>query len=829
MKFKRKILGLAVASVVTTFSATAISDPIPTPEVFTRVDAAPVAATVAGVRTKDAAHTTLYDTVATVRQDLADANTDLAIANKNVADNATDISTARSKIAAANLLTAGQLIGGKTKAEIVTAQLGVLGETAAGVAIEAGAAGAGLLADTSGLVTIATNKSTAQAAAANALATLETGNISAHVSTSLAFADQASTQTDLNGTVNDAMAGLPDGGDSLGALVKQATGILGTAETAAGAADGDGARGTYDRAVDTAAAAVTAAAGNLGTDVFAGSAYAVDEIPGEAPSESFTSPAAGEVLDIRDATTQTLITVGADNAATVASINAAGLNVVASDEGATIKLTYKDGGATTIVARSKLDEAKLLSVFDATDLTADLLTPSEGVSYVAQEEITYDMNIARANLAVTEALNAVNTASSNLILAQSNFDSGVETATSASTGQTAALKAAADAWASVDQVLQEELAVKLATVAANEKLALADEDTAATDLQAVADTAAALETATAAEAVAITAVEEATAAFQAEGGATLENAATLNQANTAKNAATAVKNAAQLAATSATNTYYGDGKTAATVIDAQDGSNKAAVTARKLVVTSQAAADAVSAQRDTQVQLAADASNPATVLQAALVEGGADTGGALVTAVNSNHQSTVVNATGIAANVATLAVHEGLVTTNIANIATNTTNIATNTGNIATNTTNIATNTGNIATNTTNIATNTGNIATNTTNIATNTGNIASNTASIADLSSSLADSTANLQRVEMQLNDDVDMLKSGIASALAIAGMPTAPGEGMGFSIGTGYYDGESAIAMGLTYVEGNRSYKFSLGNSGGETSASAGAAFKF
>ena len=155
--------------------------------------------------------------------------------------------------------------------------------------------------------------------------------------------------------------------------------------------------------------------------------------------------------------------------------------------------------------------------------------------------------------------------------------------------------------------------------------------------------------------------------------------------------------------------------------------------------------------------------------------------------------------------------------------------MTTNIANIATNTTNIATNTGNIATNTTNIATNTGNIATNTTNIATNTGNIASNTASIADLSSSLADSTANLQRVEMQLNDDVDMLKSGIASALAIAGMPTAPGEGMGFSIGTGYYDGESAIAMGLTYVEGNRSYKFSLGNSGGETSASAGAAFKF
>ena len=78
-------------------------------------------------------------------------------------------------------------------------------------------------------------------------------------------------------------------------------------------------------------------------------------------------------------------------------------------------------------------------------------------------------------------------------------------------------------------------------------------------------------------------------------------------------------------------------------------------------------------------------------------------------------------------------------------------------------------------------------------------------------------------------MNENVDMLKSGIASALAIAGMPTAPGEGMGFSIGTGYFDGESAVAMGLTFVDGSRSYKLSLGHSGGETSASAGAAFKF
>ena len=220
MKFKKNILGLAVAAVVTTFSVSAISDPIPQPEVFERVDATQVAATVAGVRgtdaVVDAVHIALYDAVDSARDDLDGANTNLAAANKNVADNATAIAAARSKIAAANLLTAGQLIGGKTKAEIVTAQLGVLGETAAGVAIEAGAAGEGLLAETSGLVTIATNMSTAQAAAANALATLETGNISAHVSTSLAFADQASTQTTLNGAVTDGAGTLDGGADSLG-------------------------------------------------------------------------------------------------------------------------------------------------------------------------------------------------------------------------------------------------------------------------------------------------------------------------------------------------------------------------------------------------------------------------------------------------------------------------------------------------------------------------------------------------------------------------------------------------------------------------------------
>ena len=75
----------------------------------------------------------------------------------------------------------------------------------------------------------------------------------------------------------------------------------------------------------------------------------------------------------------------------------------------------------------------------------------------------------------------------------------------------------------------------------------------------------------------------------------------------------------------------------------------------------------------------------------------------------------------------------------------------------------------------------------------------------------------------------DVDMLKSGIASSLAIAGMPATPGEGLGLSIGAGYFAGESAVAMGLVFVDSKRTFKLSVGHAGGETSASAGTSFKF
>jgi hypothetical protein len=137
-----------------------------------------------------------------------------------------------------------------------------------------------------------------------------------------------------------------------------------------------------------------------------------------------------------------------------------------------------------------------------------------------------------------------------------------------------------------------------------------------------------------------------------------------------------------------------------------------------------------------------------------------------------------------------LAVHEGLVTQNISDISDNVATLAVHEGLV-----------------TQNIA----DISSNMSGIMSNRSDIAANASSIVGLS------------------DDVDMLRSGVASALAVAGMPMAPGQGWGAAIGTGYFDGESAIAAGVTYRSETYNVKFSLGSAGGETSASAGVAWDF
>ena len=78
-------------------------------------------------------------------------------------------------------------------------------------------------------------------------------------------------------------------------------------------------------------------------------------------------------------------------------------------------------------------------------------------------------------------------------------------------------------------------------------------------------------------------------------------------------------------------------------------------------------------------------------------------------------------------------------------------------------------------------------------------------------------------------LGDSVDILRSGVAATLAIAGMPVSPGDGWGYALGAGSFDGESAIAAGLTFRDDKSTFTFSVGNSGGESTVSAGYARNF
>ena len=801
MNFKRNILGSAVFAAVASFSMSAISDEIPAPDAFDDVDATAAAGTEAALNGKAE-----YTAVNTARGNVTATAGALETALANQAAKNKQIADAQAAITAANALTAGQLIGGQTKAEIVGEQNIALGQTAAGVPNNTG-----YLSEIGALDTAVATATLNAADAAAVLAGIETGALSNQLSSAAGYKAAAAAQDTANGTVAAGSAA-----ETLGKILFDADAALGTAAVTGGAA----ATGLYLDVVNADAAVVTAKAqaatdSAVGSDVYTGAAgYVAAATPGVKATSTFSIGPANE-LDLRDGDTQLTFTVGTtaanDEAALIAAINAEeGFSFTATGNGnGDITLTYDDA-ATAIEAyndwsAAKVAEREAVLTID-TNATA-LQTAGTGTTYVAQNLITYDVNAANMELAAAEAAAALQVGIASEQLAQANYDAGLATKAASVEAETAAYTAAATAYTQVDSVLQEQLAQQNVVVAGNEATAVAAETAAAEDLADVTSTAAALEAATAVETAAAADVATAQAAYTATGGATAENLAALNAATTAKTAATAAKTAAATAATAATDVYYGVGNTAATAIAAQNGTNATAVTARAAVVTSQKVADGLSAQRALQVQIAADTTNPAAVLQAALVAG-EDTGGAVVAAANTNYQATQVNAAGIAANVATLEIHEGLVTQNIANIATNTTNIATNTANIATNTADIATNTG---------------------NIATNTANIASNTSSIADLSTAMADSTANLQRVELQMNENVDMLKSGIASALAVAGMPTAPGEGMGFSIGTGYFDGESAVAMGLTFVDGNRSFKVSFGHSGSETSASAGAAFKF
>ena len=784
MKFKKNILGLAIVTSIAGFSLPALAAQVDAPLALAGVLSTAPAIDQAGLDSTAADYyTTMNNAYGTNVTNQGAATT----AAGDLSDHQALIAASQARTLAANALSTGQLIGGETKAEILAAEVITMGSVADGT---------GLLSLTAGLE--ATVASTADAAATSQAAqdAIAAGVISADILVGL-------KQDTLFSAQDTAVGALTDGDDTtLGGAVAVATSAVGTADSTGSAGDATGlflAKYNADAAVVTAQTAVT----TNGADAVESTVAAV---VGTASTTTFTVTDA-DVIDIRDDNAQVTMTIGTtaanDAAALVAAINgASGLSVTASAVGDNITLTYDDAGSAT-----KVDTAGNTSAITVTGAVAGAQVDTAGDVAVTGGDVTYAILLADAQLAASEAATALSVGQAEVTTATAAYDSGVLVETSYATLRDTALTSAATKMTSAESVLSEDLTIEQAEQARLEGLAQAAEAISSEDAADVTSTAATVVTAQASKDAAQTAYDAAVATYIAT--PTDANQTAMTAAQAALATANTALGEAQGAATAAADVLYGAGNDAAT---SAGGTLAASVTARGLVTDQAVVVAAASASGSLQAQIASDASNPAVALQAELLKAndavGKDSGGAMVAAVNSNFQvgktnaadiatntaDIATNAAGISANVATLAVHEGLVTTNIANIATNTGNIATNTG-----------------------------------NIATNTSNIASNTSSIADLSSSLADGVANLQRVEMQLNDDVDMLKSGIASALAIAGMPTAPGEGMGFSIGTGYYDGESAIAMGLTYVEGNRSYKFSLGNSGGETSASAGAAFKF
>ena len=207
---------------------------------------------------------------------------------------------------------------------------------------------------------------------------------------------------------------------------------------------------------------------------------------------------------------------------------------------------------------------------------------------------------------------------------------------------------------------------------------------------------------------------------------------------------------------------------------------------------------------------ASDQQNPAHKLTGVILEKKAAEG--VATAVSENYNHTVKNANDIASlqNSTTNEIKQaseqisGQVATNKDSITINATGISKNKGDIAKNV-------GAIKTNATGISQNSQRIGNNEKNINTNETNIAKNTKEIG------------------RLSDDIDVIRSGVAASLAVAAMPVLSREGWGAAVGTGYFDGESAIAAGLTYSSNAYHLKFAVGHSGGHNAASAGATWAF
>ena len=76
-------------------------------------------------------------------------------------------------------------------------------------------------------------------------------------------------------------------------------------------------------------------------------------------------------------------------------------------------------------------------------------------------------------------------------------------------------------------------------------------------------------------------------------------------------------------------------------------------------------------------------------------------------------------------------------------------------------------------------------------------------------------------------LQDQMEVVRAGVAASMALAGMPAINGRGI--SIGVGSFDGESAFAVGFQIQSDMASFKVGVTSASGATGASAGVGFQF
>ena len=842
MKFQKNILGLAVLAGTVALTGNTYAADLNAPDAIGTVYSA--ARTAAQVPTSTVSGVTSFTASNAAVNALNTANAAAAV---DVADLVTldaTIATATASLAAGTALTAGNLIAGATGAEIIAAARIVLGlhpTTGVYVATQANNQVQARAVEAAAGIVTATTAATAQAT----LNSLATGGIS----NSIILGLQAAALETATGTANGTVAN-GSGATTLGKLAHTASLVPGVAaSTGINATNLYLAKDQADAAVVTAANLVTA---NGGAVVFNGATgYVAASAAGSDRKDHYTFIAtdlsgAAKVVEFRDQTKTLVWTIGsASNAAAntgtvgelITAINANGMaftatagavaatDIILTHTDTRIGATYTAGVVKTAATLAAHTAGTTVTIAVGALGANDNNNSFAQVAATTQNLTTYSVNLANKNLLATQAASALNVAVASAATTLGTWTAAETLEASYAASELLNLTAAGASMATVNGVLNEGLAVANAATAVLEATAVTAEAITTADLADVATATATLNTATAATAAALTARDAAQAAFVAS--STAANSTAYSAALTAYNTAVSAQATATTALTAANNTLYGNGLTAATVLASQTGTNKTSTDARAAVVVSQAVATGKSNFQDMQVQLA-QTGNPAAALQAGLILG-TDTGEAVVTAVNANFQALSGFGAGIATNTAAVATNTAGVATNTTNIATNTATLVTHAGLVTKNIADIATNTTNIATNTATLVTHAGLVTQNIADIATNTTGIASNTAAIGSFGAGIAANTTGLAKVQMQMAENNDMLKSGIASALAIAGMPTAPGEGMGFSIGTGHFDGESAIAMGITFVSDNKAFKLSVGNSGGETSASAGAAFKF